>query len=69
MSDPYENLHIIADMLGLVGIDVEASDVAQWTKVQQEQAEKYAAKAHLRASDNNVRVPTMPAFLKGYERE
>ena len=54
---------ILSDLLILVGVDVPVAIVTRWTKKQREEAEKWAAKTHLKASDNNVRVPPKPLFL------
>lgn len=63
----HDDLHSLADLLLLVGVKVDASDVAEWTVHQQNLASDWAAKTHLRASDNPVRVPPMPEFLKRFE--
>jgi hypothetical protein len=63
----FDDLDSLSDLLGLVGITADPDDISEWTKHQQEQASKWAAKTHLSASDNNVRVPPMPAFLELYK--
>lgn len=62
----YENLHVTSDILLLVGVDAKPSDVAQWTKGQQEAASNWASLEHLSASDNPVRRIPMPKFLKPF---
>lgn len=57
----------IAELLGLVGIKVDADAVTYWLDDQVKRAEDWAAAAHLQASDNNIKVPPMPMFLKPYE--
>lgn len=61
------NEEATADLLALVGIVVPPVAIADWTDAQIEQAEDYAGAAHLRASDNDIEVPPLPAFLTGYE--
>lgn len=39
-------------------------EVEAWTPEQREQAENWAAAAHLEASDNDIDVPPKPDFIK-----
>jgi hypothetical protein len=59
VSDPA----VLSDILGLVGVHLSPSRCAELTAGQQEEAEKWAAKSYLKASDNNVRVPKKPEWL------
>jgi hypothetical protein len=51
------------DLLLIVGIDASRETIAQWSDRQVKAAEAWAGSAHLRASDNYVRVPNRPSFL------
>lgn len=55
---------VTAQLLGLVGIEVSAEDVASWQAHQVRHAEEWASAVHLRAADNAVTVPPMPMFLR-----
>jgi hypothetical protein len=55
---------VLRDMLSLVGRKLSRSAFRQWTSKQRAAAEKWAAATHLRASDNPVHVPPMPACVK-----
>ncbi len=54
---------LLQEMLDMVDCKVSLREILSWTDEQREQAETWAAKVHLRASDNIVRVPTRPRFL------
>lgn len=58
---------ILHDLLLLVCYVVPKKVIKAWTPEQRKLAETWAAKTHLRASDNPVRVPPRPSFLDGYE--
>ncbi len=60
---------VTADLLGLVGISVSSEIVSVWTEEQVQAAEDWAAAAHLEASDNDVKAPPMPGFLRPYGAE
>lgn len=51
------------DLLLLVGYEIDPAAVADMPVPDLLAAEKWAAKTHLRASDNPVRVPPRPAWL------
>lgn len=57
------------DFLSLVCCDVPKRVIRKWTPQQVELAEKWAGAVHLRASDNIVRVPPMPKFLKPFLKD
>jgi hypothetical protein len=61
-------VRVTRDLLMLVGLEVPLTHILRWTAKQREQAEEWASKSHLRASDNIVRVPVKPAFLNRYSR-
>lgn len=58
---------ILSDLLGVVDIQVTPEIVMKWTTKQREKAEKWAARSHLRASDNDIFVPKRPSFLDMYD--
>lgn len=64
---------VVHDLLLLVDVYIPADVIARWTNRQYLRAEEWAGKAHLRASDNNVRVPSRPRFIgraiKEYSQE
>jgi hypothetical protein len=62
MSDP----RITRDLLLLIPIVVPRSEIRRWMPTQVAEAEKWAARVHLRASDNIVRVPPKSKFLERY---
>lgn len=53
----------LPDLLGLVGIRVTVDEVRAWGYRKAQQAERWAAKTHLRAGDHHVRVPPKPEWL------
>lgn len=53
----------LRDLLSLVGVDVDHNAISRWTVEQMCEANKWATKSYLKASDNNVRVPKRPKFL------
>lgn len=57
-----------AELLSVVGIDIDGESVAGWEDHQVRDAENWAAAVHLRASDGAVRVPPMPMFLRDCQR-
>lgn len=61
-----DELTPFVDILGLVGITVSVDTVRNWSPLQRMQAEDWAAKTHLAASDNDVDVPSQPEFLKNH---
>lgn len=68
-SKSKKSLRITRDIIGLVGYDVPLVVLTSWPDDLINQAEKWAVKSHLKASDNNVRVPKFPMFLEGFERK
>jgi len=58
-----KELEIICDVLGLVGVNKSWVELSKYSYKQIKQAENWAAKSYLQASDNNVRVPKRPRFL------
>ncbi len=54
--------------LELVSMEVPVEKVKGWTEDQMKAAFEWAWKLHLQASDNIVRVPPMPEFLKVFEK-
>lgn len=59
---------IVRDLLLLVDIDIPEPIIATWTPQEQYAAQRYAARAYLRASDNPVRVPPEPEFITAARR-
>lgn len=59
-----KDLEILRGMLGLVSKEVSVEVLSGWTEEQRELAAKWAAKTHLRASDNIVRVPPCPEHVR-----
>ena len=58
---------VLVDILSLVSVVVTEEIVSTWTDEQCEQAETWACKLHLKASDNKyIRVPKKPEFLEQY---
>jgi len=58
------SLETLRDLLALVSRRASLNALRSWTPNQRAAAEKWAAATHLRASDNVVRVPPMPACVK-----
>lgn len=58
----------LSDWLLLVAVKVPPETVATWSDEQHQEAQQWAVKTHLRASDNRVRVPEKPAFVEEAER-
>lgn len=50
----------LRDLLLLVGRDLPRATFNGWSHAERMAAEKWATKAYLRASDNNVHVPPLP---------
>jgi len=61
-----ELLRITRDLLLLADLKVPLVDIREWGGWEIEQAEEWAAAVHGRASDNIIRVPAKPGFLKKY---
>ena len=59
---------ILRDILLLASVDVPLSHIREWTPEESALAEEWANKSYLRASDNPVRVPPKPEFLKAYPK-
>jgi hypothetical protein len=59
---------VLASLLALVDVDVPRVKILGWTRQQRERAFAWAGAAHLSASDNPVRVPPKPKFLKAFPR-
>lgn len=57
---------LLRDILLLASVDVPLEDIRQWTPEESAAAEAWASKSYIRASDNPVRVPPKPDFLKRY---
>lgn len=57
----------LADILLMCCYVVPLNVISRWNDEQRADANKWASKYYLRASDNLVRVPERPAFLDGYE--
>lgn len=55
---------VIRDLLLVVGVDVTQEAIQSWTPAQRAEAENWAARTHVNASDHDdVTVPERPAFL------
>lgn len=67
MSAREKDMRVTRDLLLLAGIKVPLVDMREWSGWQFSQAEEWAAKVYSRASDNPVRVPAKPGFLKKYK--
>lgn len=57
-------LATLAVFLEMAGKHADQDVCAKWTSRQRIQAADWAGAVHLRASDNQVRVPPMPDFLE-----
>ena len=67
MSEPRQDDLVLHDLLSLVIPEGEMPTierVTRWTNREKGEAEAWAGKAYLRASDNHVRVPDRPSFLR-----
>lgn len=53
----------LRDMLELVGWTADPQAIAAWPMLKRVEAEVYAARTALRASDNPVRVPQRPRWM------
>lgn len=58
---------ILQSMLSLIGYEVGTAKISSWGEDVKEDVEKYCAKVHLKASDNNVRIPKKPKELEKYK--
>jgi hypothetical protein len=56
-------LPVLRDLLGLAGREAPLRVLRSWSREQRAQAQAWAAKVHLAASDNPVRVPSMPPHV------
>lgn len=56
-------IHVLVDLLSVVGVSVTEERAGSWTQAQRREAEQWASATHLSASDNDVTVPERPAFL------
>jgi hypothetical protein len=54
---------VLRDILELVGWTASVEAIAAWPMLRRVEAEVYAARVHLRASDNPVRVPPRPKWM------
>jgi hypothetical protein len=59
---------VLRDMLLLVCYEVPQAVIDGWSNEWCWQAEKWAGRTHLRASDNYVRVPPLPTFLIDFSK-
>lgn len=62
------NEEATAMLLELAAVDVTPEIVADWTDEQVQQAEEWAGAVHFRTSDNAIRVPPMPVFLRQFDQ-
>lgn len=60
-------LRTLGDLLSLVDRHAPMSVLKTWTPSQVAAAQKWAAASYLRASDNIVRVPTIPSHVEQLE--
>lgn len=63
-ADGLDEYPFLRDLLALVERRLTRRAFRTWTPTQRLRATQYAWRAHLRASDNVVKVPTMPACVK-----
>ena len=61
-------VEVLHNLLLLVGFEVPELELRKRTPRERAHAELYALRAHLRASDNPVRIPPRPTWLEGFER-
>lgn len=54
------DVNTLRDLLALVSVSVSLRNLRRWSDEERALAEQWAAKSHLRASDNIVRVPPRP---------
>jgi hypothetical protein len=64
-----EYLRVVRDLLLLVSSPVPLVVMREWSGWEVTQVEDWALSAHLKAGDNDVRVPPVPAVLRAYVRE
>ncbi len=57
------NVSDLQYLLGVVGLAPSLKTVSDWSAPQRFEAANWAVATHLRASDNDVDVPTRPGFL------
>lgn len=60
---PRITFNTLRDMLLLVGRDLSREKFNAWSQAERNKAERWAAATHLRASDNPVKVPPLPAHV------
>lgn len=61
---------VLVDILSLVGVEVTEEIVSTWTDSQCNEAENWACKLALKASDHSyIRVPKKPTFLEEFSNE
>jgi hypothetical protein len=63
-----QNLRIVRDMLLLVDSPVPLLVMREWSGWESAVVQNWAAAAHLKASDNSVRVPPVPRCVEAYAR-
>lgn len=68
MTEP-NDLAVLQDMLALVDVRVTMRELERRTAKERLAAERWAAREHLRASDNPVRRLPKPAWLPPSETE
>lgn len=63
-------METLSDILAMCDVKVTPEELKTWSQEQIDAAGDWAARAYLRASDNDdVVVPPKPEFLKAYPRE
>jgi hypothetical protein len=61
-ADPVDE-ETLSDILALVGYDASPEEIHEWPLDRRVEAEVWAARVHLRASDNPIRVPPRPEWM------
>jgi hypothetical protein len=61
-----QKLRVVRDMLALVDSPVPLVVMREWSGWELQAVEDWAAQTHLKASDNNLRVPPVPRCVRAY---
>lgn len=59
-----EEISVMIDLVALAGYNMPIDNAVQLQEEQIKRTIKWAGKVHLKASDNNVRVPQRPHWIK-----
>lgn len=62
------NIAVLISLLAHVDVAVDADTARAWTEHEQEQAEDWAIRTHMRRKSPSLYVPEMPMFLQPFAR-